>query len=767
MKPTISVVINTCDRCASLRTTLYALHRQTYPHFEVVVVLGPSRDDSERMLAEEFGDTVTVVRCPRFNLSVSRNLGLRQAAGEVVAFVDDDAVPCNTWLEQLAAAYEDPSVAGAGGRTYHVHPEAGELQFLYGRISALAEQRDVRPEPAAPLVLEAPSHAVFPRFHGTNMSYRREVLCAAGGFDERFEYLFDDADIGVRLGRRGAYLHQLEQATVYHAPGSGRNRRIRTWDLNWYAWMRSTLYFTLKNGPPAAGLARSLAKALRHTLDFYLRVNQLRERGELGPELYPRVRGQLRKALIQGFIQGLLLPRRIPGPGRLKVVSRAFKPFPRPDSARFPAICPRSAERQTPGPIAPLPEPPLRLCLLSCEYPPSRTHGVARSSQTLALGLAELGHEVHVITQGEGRVTYYDGAYVHQVSPRGEHYQSYRDQGLENLYWWLSYSQAVHEQVDVLRRNHRIQLVDSPLWQMDGLVTALAGELPVAVRVVTAMKQIADVHGRRSSENALLAELEEHFLWRCGAVISNSTATEETLRQVYDLDLAATLHQIVPYGMVPAPDDQVHPLPAATPAEPLVLFVGRMEKRKGILDLFTAIPEVLHRFPRARFLIAGSDNSREDGFRAAQGCDYPTYFRRRYPGCAGRVRFLGFVPEEHLGALYDACDLFVAPSLYESFGLIYLEAMNRARPVIACAAGGPRDIVVEGETGLLVPPADPAALALALCRLLADPAGRRAMGLAGRRRLLDRFTHTHMAQGFVALYRQLLAARGSQGEDHG
>ena len=97
-----------------------------------------------------------------------------------------------------------------------------------------------------------------------------------------------------------------------------------------------------------------------------------------------------------------------------------------------------------------------------------------------------------------------------------------------------------------------------------------------------------------------------------------------------------------------------------------------------------------------RFQIAGSDNSLEDGFRATQKKDYPTYFRKKYPACKGQVEFLGFVDESRLQDLYRNCDVFVAPSHYESFGLIYLEAMNYARPVIGCSSGGPEDIIVDG-----------------------------------------------------------------------
>jgi glycosyltransferase involved in cell wall biosynthesis len=192
-----------------------------------------------------------------------------------------------------------------------------------------------------------------------------------------------------------------------------------------------------------------------------------------------------------------------------------------------------------------------------------------------------------------------------------------------------------------------------------------------------------------------------------------------------------------------------------------VLYVGRLEKRKGILDLFEAIPQVLAQVPDARFVIAGADNSQHDGFQARTGLDYPTFFRQHHAGAGERVEFLGFVDEATLQALYQCCDLFVAPSLYESFGLIYLEAMNYGKPVVACRAGGVPEVVEDGTTGLLVDPASPDALAEAITSLLSSPVRLHDMGLAGRARLLERFTYRQMARGFEEAYRHVIARRES------
>src|SRR5438874_6788038 len=111
---TVSVIVNTLNRAPSLRITLASLARLSYKDYEVIVVNGPSADDTERVLTE-FAPSIRIGRCSDANLSISRNVGLRMACGDLIAFIDDDAVPCEAWLSDLVPQFDDPEVAGVGG----------------------------------------------------------------------------------------------------------------------------------------------------------------------------------------------------------------------------------------------------------------------------------------------------------------------------------------------------------------------------------------------------------------------------------------------------------------------------------------------------------------------------------------------------------------------------------------------------------------------------------------------------------------------------
>ncbi len=193
--PTVSVVVNTYNRAASLRLTLAGLSQLDYPNFEVVVVNGPSTDDTEAVVAGYAG-RIKVARCPERNLSMSRNIGIARAAGEIVAFIDDDAYPDPAWLDRLTEAYDNDEVAGAGGPVYdHTGARFQTRYLISDRIGRSTLSFDTNPSGW----LNVPGAGKFPSLLGTNSSFRRDSLIEIGGFDEEFEYFLDETDVCARL----------------------------------------------------------------------------------------------------------------------------------------------------------------------------------------------------------------------------------------------------------------------------------------------------------------------------------------------------------------------------------------------------------------------------------------------------------------------------------------------------------------------------------------------------------------------------------------
>src|SRR5579863_7100114 len=115
-EPLVSVVINTYNRRQSIPNTLAGLRGLRYSEFEIIVVNGPSTDGTSEFL-EKWSSNIKRVDCSEANLAASRNAGIAASSGQIIAFIDDDAVPHPNWLAELARPYLDPRVGGVGGFT--------------------------------------------------------------------------------------------------------------------------------------------------------------------------------------------------------------------------------------------------------------------------------------------------------------------------------------------------------------------------------------------------------------------------------------------------------------------------------------------------------------------------------------------------------------------------------------------------------------------------------------------------------------------------
>lgn len=196
--------------------------------------------------------------------------------------------------------------------------------------------------------------------------------------------------------------------------------------------------------------------------------------------------------------------------------------------------------------------------------------------------------------------------------------------------------------------------------------------------------------------------------------------------------------EIVHYGIAPRPDPP--PLDGRTPR---LLCVGRLIPIKGHIVLLRAFAQAREQIPGLELEIAGR-GPLEPALRALA----------RELGLGDAVRFLGYVSPIH--EAIERATIIVVPSLGEGFGMVALEAMERARPVIAAEIGGLGELVRHGETGLLVPPAEVEPFARAIVELATDPARAAAMGEAGRRRALERFLERRCTDRTELLYRSFL-----------
>ena len=262
--------------------------------------------------------------------------------------------------------------------------------------------------------------------------------------------------------------------------------------------------------------------------------------------------------------------------------------------------------------------------------------------------------------------------------------------------------------------------------------------------------------------------LERTALETADAVVAVSNETREDVLRLFDVP-AERVH-VIHNGI----DAQFYQPDTATaalerhgidPSVPYVLFVGRITRQKGIVHLVRAIQ---HLDPGIGVVLcAGQPDTPEIAAEMERGVAAAQAERPN-------VVWIGeMVSREEARQLYSHAAVFCCPSVYEPFGIINLEAAACETPVVASAVGGIPEVVVDGETGLLVPvelrPDDPMSpvdpdrfernLAGAINALMADAATRAVMGRAARRRAVERFSWARIAEETVDLYRAVVAAR--------
>ncbi len=210
-------------------------------------------------------------------------------------------------------------------------------------------------------------------------------------------------------------------------------------------------------------------------------------------------------------------------------------------------------------------------------------------------------------------------------------------------------------------------------------------------------------------------------------------------------------YRIIPNGVdVGRFSPEVEPLPQFDDGKLNVLFLGRLERRKGLPYLLQAFALLKREVPDLRLIVAGGDG----------GMLAPC---QRFVERSGLtdVLFVGYVPEADLPRYYRSAHVFCAPNTgAESQGLILLEAMASGVPVVASAIEGFREVITHGQEGLLVPPGDGEALAQALLRLLSDPSLREQMGQRGLV-TVRRYAWERVAAQVLDYYRQVMAAHPS------
>lgn len=736
---TVAIVISTLNRAELLQRTLNSLRHLDYEHFEVIVVNGPSTDETERTLAAWSG-SIKIGRCPQANLSMSRNIGIAMASTDYVAFLDDDSIPEPEWLSQAVAAFDTDDIAATGGKVFDSDGYAYQYQYANANRLGNAKWQLTTPSPnqCFPMSFE------FPYLQGTNTIFRRDLLLEIGGFDETFEYYLDETDVCLRLMERGYVVRQLSNAYVHHkhAPSYVRNADV---PINRYPVLKSKIYFSNIHAVEFRTLEeidadnRAFIEAHRNDIKLNIPHGLFTESDLANYDEHVKRAWKLGKEAAAG-------PKRLITEELLAQHRCNFKPFPR--------LRPRTEQ--------------LTIAFFCEDYPPKLLGGIARFTQDKAAALAALGHKVHVIARSEtnNTVEFEDGVWVHRIVPT--HWslsQRAAELRVPQPHW--DQSQSFLQELDRIASHREIHVVEAPIWNIVGIAPLLSGRYRLVTSLQTTLKLSLPTRADLTSNNEVfqsfvkpIVSVERLLIEDSDKVLAISHGIASEVETQYALTLDPAKLCVAHLGMPDWSRMRLGSVRKRQDSAINILFVGRLERRKGIDVLLQIIPRLCALNAELSFDIVGDDT-----IPTSDGRYYKEEFVKSHPKLVDtRVWFHGKVEDEQLRAYYAACDIFVAPSRFESFGLIYIEAMMFAKAVVGCIVGGIPEIVVDGKTGLLAKPGDAESLYQSIKSLIDDKDARLDYGIRGRQRYEELFTDRQMALSNLDMYFSCLKTPRSPAE---
>lgn len=284
MRP-VSVIVVSRGRPDALNRCLTGLSQLDYAPFEVIVVACPAGTTAVR--ARNDAEHIKLVEYDHANISAARNLGIAQASGGIVAFIDDDAVPEPLWLRHLTGPFDEGADAVGG---FVIGRNGISFQWTARSIDKLGEAHPLDIEGDAPVIPVPPKgHAV--KTEGTNMAIRRAALAQLGGFDEAFHFYLDESDLNLRLLQAGLRTAISPLAQVHHGFAESARRSTDRTPRDLYEIGASQRVFLLKHAPGRTG-SRAW-KAFR--AEQRLRLLRLMQRGPLGADDVARLLHGLRK----------------------------------------------------------------------------------------------------------------------------------------------------------------------------------------------------------------------------------------------------------------------------------------------------------------------------------------------------------------------------------------------------------------------------------------------------------------------------------------
>jgi glycogen(starch) synthase len=379
----------------------------------------------------------------------------------------------------------------------------------------------------------------------------------------------------------------------------------------------------------------------------------------------------------------------------------------------------------------------MRPLFLTWEYPPFKAGGIAAHCEDLAETLADQGHNPVVVTYGESEGTEHrNGVEIHRVPAT--------DSASDTISWAMNLGYRMEKKAIEIHKEEEFDLVHAHDWMMVSGAVGLKKtlDLPMVFTVHSTQK---GRDGIDSEYQETIHNLEWYGTYEADEVITVGREFSEEVKHSFNVPDEKVNY--IPNGVdlekFDSHSSSLNYNDYALDWENIVLFVGRMYPQKGPGHLIEAMPDILDSSPDAKFVMVGSGAT------------------EHYKGIAKsqvgeKVHFPGYVSDSELLSLMKTAELTVAPSVYEPFGIVPLEAAACETMTVGSYTGGMKDTIVHEYTGLHSYPADSGSIAYQVNRALNDPGWSDWMGDKARDRVEENFQWEQISAWTTGIYRSAI-----------
>ncbi|MFE1598166.1 glycosyltransferase [Methylobacterium sp. ID0610] len=733
-----TVAICTYNRIATLPRTIEALSRLRGEYsFEIIVVNGPSTDGTTEFL--KTSKNVRVFDNPEPNLAVSRNIAIANARGRYIAFIDDDAVPEFDWLSLLIKKLDsNTDIVALGGFIRDANGINFQAKYVYCDVFG----KGYPCENAEYVVFPSKGKRMYLSLTGTNVIYRVDALKRINGFDEIFAYFLDETDVNKRMDDLGLRCEMLPDAEIHHKYAPSHLRTAKKVATNMFPTARSIAYFAMRHGVPEVGWDEAVKRLSQFYSDEYIWKIDSLVRGEIDREQFEALMYQSAQGIIAGidyYFDNLHLSHE----NRLSKYHSIESP-----------VVHRSMKRDSDV---------LRLCMFSQDHSHERSGGIGRWTNLVAKGLAERGNEITVIgdISCSDQQEYCDFNSNNFWSHNVGCFEKADSLEIDCLGLPPSLANTSKRKFSEMRRimpRRQFQVASSPIWDVEGAAAIGSGSVPVVLSLHTCAGLMLDSKPEWKLDESYynnhvlrVISAEIQALKRAPLILANSNAIMKDIGNLYDMDLYSKAHAIVPHGIedIDNGENVLQQREAEREADiesPIrILFVGRLETRKGIKDLVAIARALLHENINIHLDIVGEKVDEVNSKIVDQLVE-------QYPD---RVIRHNYLSSFELDNLMRRSDVFFAPSLYESFGLIYAEAMRCSVPSVAYSTGGVPEVISDGVDGFLAELHNQQDLYMKMKQIVLNKELRSQMSRAARFSFSSRFHYKIMAEKLEIVYKEI------------